>query len=93
MTVCWFQPHQSATCHCERRFTSEAIQAVSLQRTQMDCHASTKPFEARNGDIYDVANGQVEGVVRSVRSNRYVPICAGVMVLFSVVVCSTPSRQ
>ena len=93
MTVCWFQPHQSATCHCERRFTSEAIQAVSLQRTQMDCHALIKLFEARNGDIYDVANGQVEGVVRSVRSSRYVPICAGVMVLCSVVVCSTPSRQ
>ena len=52
MTVCWFQPHQSATCHCERRFTSEAIQAVSLQRTQMDCHASTKPFEARNDGVF-----------------------------------------
>jgi hypothetical protein len=60
MTVCWFQPPQSAPRHCERCFISEAIQALSPQRTQMDCHASIKPFEARNDNIYNVANGQVD---------------------------------
>ena len=35
--------------HCERRCISEAIHtASSPRRAPMDCHASIKPFEARN---------------------------------------------
>ena len=51
MTVCGFQPRQLAARHYERRFISEAIHAALPRSTTMDCHASTKPFEARNDGV------------------------------------------
>ena len=61
MTVCLFQSHQSSIRHCERRCISEAIYTPANCGARMDCHASIKPFEARN----DVVCKEIAGQARN----------------------------